>query len=96
MAWGNLPSLGFGGSFTAYSPPTDWGAVIGKTADVLKAGLDIRNAIRTPSGANNSALEQSLTAQNTTGDTSGGGISTPMLLIGGGIAILAVIMVTKS
>jgi len=92
-----LPSLGFGGSFSSYTPPTDWGAIIGKSAEVLKMGLDIRTAIRTPAQSTlPSSLENSLTAQNTSGNMDGGGISTPILLIGGAVAVVAIVLVMKS
>jgi len=100
MAWDSLPSLGFGGSFSAYTPPTDWGAVINKGAEVLKMGLDIRTAIRAPQNSplppsSGSTLERNLTANESAGGNESSGLSTPVLLIGGGLAITALFLVLK-
>lgn len=97
MTLGSLPSLGLGGSFSSYTPPTDWGAVVGKTADIFKTALDIRTAIRAPAQSDSStasSLEQSLSNNMASGDN-GGGLSMPVLLIGGGVAVLAIVLALK-
>lgn len=100
MAWGDLPSLGFGGSFSAYTPPTDWGAVINKGAEVLKMGLDIRQAIRAPQNSplppsGGTTLERNLTQNESSGNNTESGLSTPVILIGGGLTITALFLVLK-
>jgi len=92
-----LPSLGFGGSFSAYTPPTDWGAVFDKSANILKMGLDIRNSIVNP------AAQPTPAPTSAIGSGDGGdkvvppdsGISTPVLLVGGGVAVLAIVLLMK-
>lgn len=93
-----LPSLGFSGGFSADpAPSVDWGSIIGNVASIAKTGLDIRTAIRTPTSQPIPASTSGAGAGDG-GDkvpSSDGGISTPMLLVGGGVAILAVVLIMK-
>jgi len=98
MNWNSLPSLGLGGGFSSDPAPSiDWGSIVGNVASIAKTGLDIRTAIRTPTSQPVPASTSGAGAGDG-GDKvpdSGGGISTPMLLIGGGVAVLAAVLIMK-
>lgn len=100
-----LPSLGFGGAFTPSSDAGssfDWGGLVKDALGVTKSYFDstasVANSQLTKQQIDQrlltgSPLEQQLTAGQAAQNN---GISTPILLAGGGIALVALILVLKN